>query len=161
MKPLQQEQLAATATREGIERLVAGAVIADTSDRILLLRRAATDTFPGLWELPSGGVDDGEGLAAAVVREVFEETGLTVEVGRFVGSFDYVTGSGVRARQFVFTCASSAGHVRLNAAEHDGFQWVPIDALPDVSRGVAATLSAWSRTETESGRTGRYAPPSE
>jgi 8-oxo-dGTP diphosphatase len=158
VKQLQRERLIDMAVKDGIERLVVGAVIADVDDRVLL-RRAPTDTFPGLWELPSGGVDAGEGLAAAYVREVFEETGLDAEIGWYVGSFDYTTGSGVPARQFVFHCERATGNVRLNAAEHDGFQRVGLDALPDVSREVATILGSWARTETELGRTGRYDAP--
>lgn len=157
---LQRKRLVEIAQQDGIERLVVGAVIADADDRVLLVRRAASDTFPGLWELPSGGVDAGESLADAFVREVFEESGLVAEIGWYVGSFDYTTGSGVRARQFVFHCEKATGHVRLNAAEHDGFQWAAIDALPNVSREVAVLLGKWSRTEAEFGRTGRYDLPS-
>ncbi|WP_205326934.1 NUDIX hydrolase [Glycomyces sp. YM15] len=160
MEQLQRERLVDLAVQDGIERLVVGAIIADVDDRVLLLRRAATDTFPGLWELPSGGVDAGEGLAAAYEREVFEETGLVAEIGWYVGSFDYTTGSGLRARQFVFHCEKATGHVQLNAAEHDGFRRVGLDALPDVSREVAVMLGKWSRTEAQFGRTGRYDPPS-
>ncbi|MFG1923254.1 NUDIX hydrolase [Cryptosporangium sp. NPDC048952] len=69
---------------------VVGAVIADTGGKILLLRRAAEDYLGGLWELPSGGVDDGETLTEALHREVYEETGLTVTaIEAYLGHFDY------------------------------------------------------------------------
>ncbi len=45
-------------------------------DEILLVRAASTTAAPGLWWLPGGGVDFGESPQEAVVREVFEETGL-------------------------------------------------------------------------------------
>lgn len=64
MEQLQRERLVEMAADDGIERLVVAAVIADADDRVLL-RRAGTDTYPGLWELPSGGVDSGESLADA------------------------------------------------------------------------------------------------
>ncbi|KAJ5041261.1 uncharacterized protein L3040_005809 [Drepanopeziza brunnea f. sp. 'multigermtubi'] len=52
--------------------------------QLLLLQRAATDHAPGVWEVPGGGVEPAEDATVlhAVVREVFEETGL--RVGRFV-----------------------------------------------------------------------------
>jgi 8-oxo-dGTP diphosphatase len=156
----QRSRLLEMAIKRGIERLVVGAVIADTAYRVLLLRRAATDTYPDLWELPSGGVDTGEDLASAFKREVFEETGLAAEIGGFINSFDYTTGSGARARQFVFHCEQATGHVMLNPAEHDDFKWASLAALPDVSREIAAILEQWSKTAATFDRINRYEPPS-
>jgi 8-oxo-dGTP pyrophosphatase MutT (NUDIX family) len=48
--------------------------------QILMLRRAMTDSFPGIWEAPGGGVDfEDETILHGLVREVWEETGLRVK----------------------------------------------------------------------------------
>ena len=62
-----------------------GAVIKDRSGRLLLIRRGH-EPGKGLWSVPGGRVEDGESDSAAVVREVREETGLAVAVGRLIGS---------------------------------------------------------------------------
>src|SRR3954466_3272986 len=62
-----------------------GAVVRDPTGRLLLIRRGH-EPSRGLWSLPGGRVEPGESLAAAVVREVREETGLDVRVGAAVGS---------------------------------------------------------------------------
>ena len=51
---------------------------------VLLTRMSARTRIEGRWTLPGGGVDHGEDLRAAVVREVYEETGLHIEPGRVV-----------------------------------------------------------------------------
>jgi 8-oxo-dGDP phosphatase len=53
----------------------AGAVVVDDQERVLLLwrHRFITDTWA--WEIPIGGIKDGEEPAAAAAREVEEETG--------------------------------------------------------------------------------------
>ncbi|QLH81054.1 NUDIX hydrolase [Halosimplex pelagicum] len=59
---------------------VAGVVL--DGERLLAIRNEA---YPTEWTLPGGAVEDGEGLADAVVREVREETGVAVEPVRPVG----------------------------------------------------------------------------
>ena len=59
------------------------AVIFDRRGRLLLQQRSDG----GQWGLPGGSVEIGESLAAAVAREVLEETGLTVVPRRLVGVY--------------------------------------------------------------------------
>lgn len=48
---------------------------------VLLSQRGPGSDFAGLWELPGGKVNEGEGHAAAVAREFYEEVGLSVTAG--------------------------------------------------------------------------------
>lgn len=56
------------------------ALIRNAAGDLLLQRRADT----GAWELPGGAIDPGERPAQALVREVYEETGLVVRPTRLV-----------------------------------------------------------------------------
>jgi 8-oxo-dGTP diphosphatase len=70
----------------------AGAVVRDGAGRLLLVRRAHQPS-QGLWSIPGGRIEPGETAAEAAAREVREETGLVVEVGRLLGTVrlgDYV-----------------------------------------------------------------------
>lgn len=68
----------------GARILAASAIVADGRGRILLVLRA-NEPQAGLWAVPGGRVEPGETLREAAAREVLEETGITVEVGRELG----------------------------------------------------------------------------
>src|ERR1039458_2879297 len=61
-----------------------GAVVTDSPGRLLLIKRGH-EPGAGLWSLPGGRIEPGETDAEALVREMLEETGLTVEPGRLLG----------------------------------------------------------------------------
>lgn len=103
--------------------------------QILLIRRAATEpAFPGCWEVPGGGCElgaDGDStLAAAVTREVREETGLAVtRVGDLVNYVEFSGRDGRRWRKYSFLChvpeteGGDGGRVVLDPVEHDDYRW--------------------------------------
>jgi acetyl-CoA carboxylase carboxyl transferase subunit beta len=64
-------------------RVAVGAVVLREDGAVLLVQRAKPPAV-GTWSLPGGKVEAGEALEAALVREVFEETGLRVDVGAVV-----------------------------------------------------------------------------
>ncbi len=65
------------------QRLAAYSLV--ISERGILATEFSDRTaVPGLWSLPGGGIDEGEGPAQAVQREVYEETGQHVDVRQFI-----------------------------------------------------------------------------
>ncbi|WP_225878216.1 NUDIX domain-containing protein [Spongiactinospora rosea] len=142
------QQLVDDADRDGIDKLVVGAVV-HSSGRVLILRRSAGDFMGGIEELPSGGVEPGEGLLQALSRELAEEIGwcrpLTIEPG-FVAGFDYTSGSGRAARQLTFAVAAPDRAVTLSG-EHTGHRWIdPADVHDsDLTPESAQTIHAWAR----------------
>lgn len=144
------QQLLNAANHDGIAKLVVGAIV-HTSGHVLILRRANDDPFlPGIEELPSGGVEDGEDLLTALQRELAEEIGwtepLTLDPG-FVTHFDYVSGSGRNARQYTFGLAHHGQPITLST-EHTAYRWLnPADiASSDVTDETAHTICMWATT---------------
>ncbi len=94
--------------------------------RVLVLHHAATDE----WRLPKGKLRAGESAAEAARREVFEETGLALEVGRYLGVTHYFyldpAGEG-RISKFVFFFEMDAGEgaVCLEEPTFDDAEWLP------------------------------------
>ena len=62
----------------------ASSIIFDESRKTILLTKR---TDNGRWCLPGGGMDPGESVEEACVREAYEETGLHVKVTRLVGVY--------------------------------------------------------------------------
>lgn len=115
-------QLVDAAIGNGVDRLVVAAVVV-RGERVLLLRRKPGDFMGGLYELPSGVVEPGETLAAALHREVAEETGLQVSgVSAYLGHFNYMSGGGRATRQFNFPITVGE-FTCISLSEHDAFIW--------------------------------------
>lgn len=143
------QRLLDDADRDGITKLVVGAIV-HSAGRVLILRRSATDPFmPGIEELPSGGVEDGEDLLTALSRELAEEIGwadVPQSDPGFVGSFDYVSGSGRKARQYTFVLTHDAAAITLSS-EHTGHRWIDPADLDDtdLTSETADTIRDWAQ----------------
>ncbi|MFH1299405.1 MAG: NUDIX hydrolase [Patescibacteria group bacterium] len=116
------EGLREQASHDGVQKIVAGAIIFRTG-KALLLKRTKGEFMEGLVELPSGTIEAGEDILAGLIREVKEETGLeTVSVDGYVNSFDYLSQSGRKTRQLNFFIQAT-GDVKINPSEHESFLW--------------------------------------
>ena len=127
-----------------------GAVIKDGAGRLLLIRRGH-EPGKGLWSIPGGRIEAGESDAAALVREVREETGLIVTPGRLVGSVRRPAGSGgtdgfdggvLDIRDYV---AIIIGGVLVAGDDADDAVWAgpaELDTLP-LTDGLLDALRSW------------------
>ena len=69
--------------------VVAVGVAVCREGRVLIVRRGRPPGV-GVWTVPGGGVDLGERMEEAAIREVREECGVEVEVGEVVGILDHI-----------------------------------------------------------------------
>lgn len=116
--------------------------VMDAGGRCLLLKRSAKSKGnPGKWELPGGKVNSGEDFDRALVREVMEETGLSIALDRVLGAAEREL-PGRRIAYLIMAGSPRSGTVRLSE-EHDDSAWV----LPEEFKGreiveqLKATLS--------------------
>lgn len=128
------------ALHEGVERIAVGVVVRDASGRILMIRRAAHDVLPGLWEYPGGGREGGEPVEAAASRELSEETGLTGLPLEYARHLDFTNQRGLRVRQFVFTTAVPDYTPIVLSSDHDDHQWASPSRLPPTSDGQRSVI---------------------
>ncbi|WP_369639096.1 NUDIX domain-containing protein [Nocardia sp. JMUB6875] len=94
---------------------------------VLVIRRARGFFLAGRWELPGGGVESGERPEVAAIREVGEETGLSVEIveERSTHSWMDIAGRPMRIHARVYEATERESRtVTLNPDEHDHHAWV-------------------------------------
>jgi 8-oxo-dGTP diphosphatase len=124
---------------------VSAAIIRD--GKVLVVRRARKPAL-SLYTLPGGAVELGETLHEAVVREVREETQLTIEPVALAGHREVITrdAHGKVERHFVILCFAArwiAGDPVLNE-ELDDAQWLVLAALSGLKTtdGLAEIVAA-------------------
>ncbi|MFJ8579799.1 NUDIX hydrolase [Micromonospora sp. NPDC093277] len=132
-------------------------VVTDDAGRLLLARRSDN----GRWAIPAGMIDPGEQPADALLREVYEETGVTVEIDRIGGVAThrvvYPNGDACEYLNVWFHCRAVGGTPTADGDESLAVDWFGPDDLPE--------LDDWSRlrisTALRDDRAAWYAAPGE
>jgi ADP-ribose pyrophosphatase YjhB (NUDIX family) len=119
-------------------------------DSIVLVRRRF-EPLAGRWSLPGGAVEAGETLAAAVAREVVEETGLVVDVGPVVEVFDRIMRDDAGRVQYHFVlidylCLATGGRLAAGSDVSDALVVHPpapaaYDLTPETHAVIAQALA--------------------
>jgi len=112
---------------------VAAAILLRKSENgteYLLAQRPEGKVYSGYWEFPGGKVEPGETMREALIREIQEELGVTIDQ-----AFPWLS------RQFTYPHATvrlkffhvTSWHGEVAPIEHSGFVWVKIGDTPPVS----------------------------
>ena len=122
--------------------------------KFLCIRRASDDSYSGIWEFPSGTLEEGETLEQCARRELLEESGLTAGDLKHIGKGSRrLLGGDVTIVQYFYTDKFS-GKVRLSD-EHSDFKWftkgqilnmekLSEDAKPDVDATGKIGMDAYN-----------------
>lgn len=104
--------------------------------QVLLHRRAYTGYMDGKWDFAgSGHVDEGESAKMAVVRECFEELGITVEIKKvdFIHLSHRIGQNGNRTYYDIYFIVKEYEGTAIIAEPHKcaGLEWFYFDKLPN------------------------------
>ena len=105
--------------------VTAAAVVVNQQNELLLVRSPRRG-----WEMPGGQVEQGEPARAAAVREVYEETGLVIEITAFCGVFQNVE----RELCNLLFRGNCLGGTLTRSAESPELGWFPLpEALAKIT----------------------------
>ncbi len=110
---------------------VSAAVIQNNAS-VLIARRPSKGLLGGMWEFPGGKIEAGETPQQALVREINEELGCTIDVGDQVGQYRHAY-THFRVTLQAFMCKVSSGEPQ--AMSESAIRWVAIEALGDFPMG--------------------------
>lgn len=102
-------------------------MVCDGKGNVLVQNKKGDRTWHG-WNFPGGHVEQGEFVTPSVIREVREETGLTIENPKLCGIKEFQKEQdGKRFIVFLYVASRSSGELR-SSAEGDVF-WYPLSEL--------------------------------
>ena len=129
-----------------------GALIFQDS-KVLLVQRGRPPLV-GLWSLPGGIVETGERLEDAIIREVFEETGLQVSAGSIATVFERIMHDPDLKCEYHyvlidFYCSPVSGILRAGD-DSKKVEWFDIDSLDefDLTEGTRDVIRASCQSRT-------------
>jgi 8-oxo-dGTP diphosphatase len=108
-----------------------GAAIFDAAGRLLLIQRLK-EPEAGAWGLPGGKIDYGEAARDATKREIAEELGVEIEIGRLACIAEILDGGDGRhwVSPIFFARVVSGTPSLMEPEKHGGFGWYDTDSLP-------------------------------
>ena len=102
-------------------------MVSDGNGNVLVQNRKNPD-WPGV-TFPGGHVEPEEAFTDSVIREVYEETGLTIEDPALCGVKQFMTDDG--ERYVVFLYRATRFHGTLRSSDEGEVFWIPREKLPE------------------------------
>ncbi len=102
--------------------------------KIFIAKRQMVGDMGGRWEFPGGKIDGNEDCAEAIIREMQEEFGITVEVGRHItdGTFEH-KGKTCYLSAYEIILPHDGIEKPFTLTEHTDYKWVDINEIPNLN----------------------------
>lgn len=116
--------------------LVSAVILQRKAGEVLIAKRPEGKAMAGLWEFPGGKVEAGESPEAALVRELKEELGITVQEAALT-AFMFVSHAYTDFHLLMPTYVCRAWQGAPAALEHVELRWVAPNALAEFAMPAA------------------------
>lgn len=123
--------------------------------KVFIAKRQMTGDMGGRWEFPGGKIEAGEDLETAVVREMQEEFGVTVTVGRKITSGSFIHREKPCSLDVLEIRFPHDGmKERFVLTEHTDYKWEDIGEIPklnfvDSDLSVYEEVKKWCENENK------------
>jgi 8-oxo-dGTP diphosphatase len=117
-----------------MKSLQVACAIIEHDGKVLAAQRSETMSLPLKWEFPGGKILEQESPEACLVREVMEELGLYVTVGRALPQVSHAYAD-FSVTLYPFICTIVAGTLTLH--EHKAVRWLQPAGLPSLDWAAA------------------------
>ena len=128
---IQEERPVRNPSKKTPHHIVTAAVILKKR-KILIAQRPQKGLLGGLWEFPGGKQKPNEDLISCLQREISEELGVSVQVGKTLGIYNHAY-THFRVTLHAFLCALNGGKPELK--EHDSLYWARVEELDGFPMG--------------------------
>ncbi|MFI5212413.1 MAG: NUDIX domain-containing protein [Candidatus Saccharimonadales bacterium] len=131
------------------KRVSSAAMVLQNTDNDVLIVKA---NYKDHWTFPGGIIDPGETPMEAAIREMREETGLTVTKAdvKFVAVLDRIS-EHAQSYQFIFYAAlpiAAADNIVLQPSEIDAYAFVTVEQIIASDRHYAESVLLWAKGQT-------------
>ncbi len=98
----------------------------------ILLLKVKTEQL-SFWQPITGGIENGESSEIACIREIFEETGLEIELTKLlkIGHHTVVVDEDLTILKTLFLVKTKQKDIRISD-EHIDFMWTEVKKVPDI-----------------------------
>ena len=108
-------------------KIVTAAIIR-SGEKLLIARRKIGQKLEGYWEFPGGKIEEGESPQECLIRELFEEFGISTLVGEVLTESEYHYDHGA-IKLLALDVTEVNGELVLTV--HDSIEWVTADTILD------------------------------
>lgn len=117
------------------QRVGVNALIKRDDGKYLIIHRSKINDFrPNIYDLPGGEVEFGEDPNTSLIREVFEETSLKVEILKPIFISSEFQDEVRHQIWIIYECKYVEGEVKLNPDEHDKFIWANVNEMDSLDK---------------------------